>query len=42
MLRQDDSVLRHTNASLLIAAGAHPKYIQAQLADRSATLCQYL
>ena len=27
--------LRHTYATLLIAAGAHPKYIQAQLGHAS-------
>jgi integrase-like protein len=29
--------LRHTYAALLIAAGAHPKYIQAQLGHASIT-----
>jgi hypothetical protein len=30
--------LRHTYASLLIAAGAHPKYIQAQMGYASITI----
>jgi integrase len=29
--------LRHTYAALLIAAGAHPKYIQAQMGHASIT-----